>query len=54
MCVTFTGNDGTAGIGARWKSIQEARGDWIALLDHDDRWLPTKLQHQIEALELCR
>jgi glycosyltransferase involved in cell wall biosynthesis len=44
-------NDGTAGIGARWKSIQEARGDWVALLDHDDRWLPTKLQRQIEALE---
>ncbi|HLR07248.1 MAG TPA: glycosyltransferase family 2 protein [Pyrinomonadaceae bacterium] len=44
-------NDGTAGIGARWKSIQEARGDWIALLDHDDRWLPTKLQRQIEAVE---
>jgi glycosyltransferase involved in cell wall biosynthesis len=43
-------NDGTAGIGARWKSIQEARGDWIALLDHDDRWLPTRLQRQIEAL----
>lgn len=43
-------NDGTAGIGARWKSIQESRGDWIALLDHDDRWLPTKLQRQIEAL----
>jgi glycosyltransferase involved in cell wall biosynthesis len=44
-------NDGTAGIGARWKSIQEARGEWIALLDHDDRWFPTKLQRQIEALE---
>jgi glycosyltransferase involved in cell wall biosynthesis len=47
----FQANDGTAGIGARWKSIQESRGDWIALLDHDDRWLPHKLQRQIEALE---
>ena len=43
-------NDGTAGIGARWKSIMVARGDWIALLDHDDRWLPTKLERQVEAL----
>lgn len=43
-------NDGTAGIGARWKSINEARCDWIALLDHDDRWLPNKLQLQSEAL----
>ncbi|MEO8435106.1 MAG: glycosyltransferase family 2 protein [Pyrinomonadaceae bacterium] len=43
-------NDGTAGIGARWKSIQESRGDWIALLDHDDRWLPEKLEKQVAAL----
>jgi glycosyl transferase family 2 len=44
-------NDGTAGIGARWKSIQESRGEWIALLDHDDRWLPAKLEKQVEALK---
>ena len=44
-------NDGTAGIGARWQSINEARGEWIALLDHDDRWLPTKLERQVAALE---
>lgn len=58
VCESFGGrvryiyqeNDGTAGITARWKSIQEARGDWVALLDHDDRWLPPKLQRQIEAL----
>ena len=43
-------NDGTAGIGARWKSIQESRGDWIALLDHDDLWLPEKLEKQVAAL----
>jgi glycosyltransferase involved in cell wall biosynthesis len=46
----FQENDGTAGIGARWKAILEARGDWIALLDHDDRWLPAKLERQVEAL----
>lgn len=44
-------NDGTAGMGARWKSIQESQGDWIALLDHDDRWLPSKLEEQVEALQ---
>lgn len=44
-------NDGTAGISARWRSIQESRGDWIALLDHDDRWLPAKLEKQVEALK---
>jgi len=44
-------NDGTAGIGARWKSILEARSDWIALLDHDDRWLPEKLEKQVDALK---
>lgn len=44
-------NDGTAGIGARWQSINESRGDWIALLDHDDRWLPAKLERQCEAVK---
>jgi len=44
-------NDGTAGIGARWQSINEARGDWIALLDHDDRWLPAKLERQAAAVK---
>lgn len=43
-------NDGTAGISARWQSINESRGDWIALLDHDDRWLPEKLEKQVAAL----
>jgi glycosyltransferase involved in cell wall biosynthesis len=44
-------NDGTAGIGARWKSIQESQSEWIALLDHDDRWRPEKLERQIDALK---
>jgi glycosyltransferase involved in cell wall biosynthesis len=44
-------NDGTAGIGARWQSINESKGDWIALLDHDDRWLPKKLERQYEAVK---
>ncbi len=44
-------NDGTAGIGARERSIRESRGEWIAFMDHDDRWLPTKLEKQIEAIK---
>ncbi|QIT55915.1 glycosyltransferase family 2 protein [Aquisalimonas sp. 2447] len=31
--------------------VQQARGDWIALLDDDDVWLPGKLEAQFAALE---
>lgn len=44
-------NDGSAGVSARWQSINESRGDWIALLDHDDLWLPTKLERQVDVLK---
>ncbi len=37
---------------ARNRGIEAAGGDWIALLDSDDAWLPEKLQRQ--ALELAR
>ena len=30
--------------------IQAARGDWVALLDDDDVWMPEKLKNQFEAL----
>ena len=35
---------------ARNHGIREATSDWIALLDSDDRWLPTKLEAQFALL----
>ncbi len=35
---------------ARNTGIQAATGDWIALLDSDDEWLPCKLEQQVNAL----
>lgn len=35
---------------ARNNGIRVARGDWIALLDSDDEWLPNKLERQMKVL----
>lgn len=40
-------NDGTRGIGARNQALMMARGEWVAPLDQDDRWLPTKIERQL-------
>jgi glycosyltransferase involved in cell wall biosynthesis len=39
-------NQGIAG--ARNTGLGEASGEWVCLLDHDDRWLPSKLEKQLE------
>lgn len=31
--------------------IKQSTGNWIALLDSDDEWLPSKIEKQIEAVE---
>ena len=43
-------NNGAAA--ARNHGIREARSDWVAFLDSDDVWLPTKISRQVEALRL--
>lgn len=31
-------------------AVAKARGDWLALVDHDDLWLPEKLQWQLSGI----
>lgn len=36
---------------ARNRGIRYSQGEYIALLDGDDKWLPEKLEHQVQHLE---
>ena len=40
------------GIGAtRQRLLEEAAGDWCAFCDHDDHWMPSKLESQLGAAD---
>jgi len=36
---------------ARNAGVEEARGQWVAFLDHDDEWLPNKLDIQLRTAQ---
>lgn len=38
---------------ARNAGVERAKTTWVAFLDHDDEWLPTKVERQLDRLRSC-
>lgn len=49
--LVFERQENAGGGAARNRGIELSHGAWIAFLDHDDRWLPQKLERQLAAAE---
>jgi glycosyltransferase involved in cell wall biosynthesis len=48
--VRLIDQENTGVAGARTKGLSEARGEFVAFLDQDDRWHPQKLKKQLAVL----
>ncbi len=47
----FTNEHNSGAAVSRNKAMREAQGEWLAFLDSDDLWLPTKLEKQLRFMK---